>query len=58
MARVSAQQQLLELVMIRERLDELARRRYESGLRSCERDEYERLADREQAILARLHAMD
>ena len=42
----------LELLMIRERLCELVRLRYEVGLCPRERDEYERLADREVAILA------
>jgi hypothetical protein len=50
---VSAEQQL-ELTMLRERLRELARRRLAVGLSPAERDEYERLADREIAILADL----
>ena len=50
---MSAEQQL-ELTMLRERLRELARRRLAVGLSPAERDEYERLADREIAILADL----
>jgi len=50
---VAAEQQL-ELTMVRERLRELARRRLAVGLTDNERAEYERLADREDALLADL----
>ena len=47
-------EQQLELTMVRERLRELARRRLAVGLTTAERNEYERLADRETALLADL----